>query len=374
MNKRKLIIIISGIAIILFSYFSMSFLSGMKKEPQKSTPPEVARYVKANKIKYENLKTKIRAGGRLLSKSEILISAEVSGKIISGDVSFKRGQSFKEGDVLIKIYDKEAALSLKSRKSIFLNKVAASLPEIKSNFSDQYTKWNVFLEKIDIESNLPEIPELISQQEKIFISTRNILSDYYSIKSDELRLQKYNIHAPFNGSITEVNTQVGSIANPGAVLGKIINTEDLELEIPVEINDSKWINTGDAVTVYNEDFTDKWAGKLIRKSKDVDISTQSINVYVNIQSNSSNPIFKGQYLICEFSGITLKNVMEIKRSAVFNTNEVFVINEGRLLKSIIDIKKINEQTLYFNGIKEGTEIVTEPLINARENTKVEIIK
>lgn len=374
MNKRKLIIIVSGLAIIVFSFFSMSFLSGMKKDPPKNKPAEIVRHVKAKPVEYGSLKTKIKVGGRLLSKSEVVISAEVSGKILTGDISFKRGEAFKEGDLLIKIYDKEAALSLKSRKSTFLNKVAASLPEFKTNFSEQYDKWFAFLEKIDIENDLPEMPDLISAQEKVFVSTRSILSDYYSIKSDELRLKKYSIHAPFNGAITEVNMQVGAIANPGTVLGRIINTEDLELEIPVEINDANWIKIGDAVTVYNEEGTGKWSGRLIRKSKDVDENTQSINVYVSIRSSSAKPLYKGQYLVAEFEGITLDNVMEIQRSAVFNSNELFIIKENRLAKAVINIKKINERTLFFNGLEEGTEIVIEPLVNARENTKVEIIK
>ena len=38
------------------------------------------------------------------------------------------------------------------------------------------------------------------------------------------------------------------------------------------------------------------------------------------------------------------------------------------------IKKINQQTLYFNGIKEGVEIVVEPLINVSEKTKVKILE
>lgn len=374
MNKRKLIIILSGLAIIAFSFFSMSFLSGMKKDPPKSIPEEIVRFVKAAPINYTSLETKIKVGGRLLSKSEIVISAEVSGKILTGQIDFKRGEVFKEGDLLIKIYDKEAELNLKSRKSTFLNKVASSLPEFKTSFPDQYEKWSAFLVNINIENDLPSLPDLNSSQVKVFVSTRNILSEYYSIKGDELRLKKYNIYAPFNGAITEVNMQVGAIANPGAVLGRIINTEDLEMEVPMEIDDAKWIKVGESVTVYNEDGTEKWQGKLIRKSQDVDVNTQSINVYVSLRSISSKQLYKGQYLVAEFKGIKLNNVMEIQRSAVFNSNEVFVIKDNRLSKAEIDIKKINERTLFFNGLDEGIEIVIEPLVNARENTKVEIIK
>ena len=65
--------------------------------------------------------------------------------------------------------------------------------------------------------------------------------------------------------------------------------------------------------------------------------------------------------------------MEFPRSAVFNSIEVFEIIVGRLKKQIIDIVKINETTLIFNGLEEGIKIVVEPLINAQENSPVGIL-
>jgi hypothetical protein len=42
-----------------------------------------------------------------------------------------------------------------------------------------------------------------------------------------------------------------------------------------------------------------------------------------------------------------------------------------LRKHQINIQKVNQTTLIFNGLEEGTEIVVEPLINVREGTLVE---
>jgi hypothetical protein len=82
----------------------------------------------------------------------------------------------------------------------------------------------------------------------------------------------------------------------------------------------------------------------------------------------------GQYLTVIFKGIKLSNIMEIPRAAVFNTNEVFIVSDSLLAKTEIDIKKINQQSLFFNGIPEGTDVVVEPLINVSEKTKVKILE
>jgi len=66
--------------------------------------------------------------------------------------------------------------------------------------------------------------------------------------------------------------------------------------------------------------------------------------------------------------------MEIPRNAVFNTNEVFTVEDGKLMKHTITISKINEKTLIFTGLEEGIELVVEPLVNALENSRVEIVR
>lgn len=66
--------------------------------------------------------------------------------------------------------------------------------------------------------------------------------------------------------------------------------------------------------------------------------------------------------------------MEIERKAVFNRNEVFIVQDSLLAKKDIKIEKINKDKIYFSGLTDGTNVVSEPLINASENTKVEILK
>ncbi|MBU0475351.1 MAG: HlyD family efflux transporter periplasmic adaptor subunit [Bacteroidetes bacterium] len=373
MDKRKPIIIISGIAIVAFAYFSMQLLGGMKQTPPRKPAEVVDRYVKAETVKYSNVVTSIEAMGRVSSQTEVSLIAEVRGKLIHGDISFKVGESFKKGDLIVKIDDSIELYNMKSRKSSFLNNVASVLPDLKASLPESYNKWSSYLYSIDIDKNLPELPEINSPQERIFMASRNILTNYYTIKSAEANFESYRIYAPFNGTITEVNFEEGAVANSGTKLGKIINTVNLELEVPVDLDDSKWLSTGQKVEVFNSDKTSKWVGEIVRKANDINPNTQSINVYVSLNSNKNNPIYKGEYFTAVFAGIKLAKVMEIPRNAVFNQNVVFVVENGLLLQRTINVKKINKDKLFFVGLAEGTEVVSEPLINASENSSVKIL-
>ena len=247
------------------------------------------------------------------------------------------------------------------------------MPDFKIDFPESTKAWQDFFAAIDIEKDLPKLPVNGSGKEKIFLAGRNILSDYYAIKSDEIRLKKYNIYAPFTGTYMDVMLEVGSIANPGTRLANIIRTDVMELEVPVEVNQANWIEIGDAVRVATEDGSRGWTGHVVRKSQFVAPDTQSIEIFVQLKSTTDNPLYNGLYLKATFPGANLENVMEIPRGAVFNQNVVFVVKEGKLAKQEIDIQKINRDSVIFKGIPTGVEVVVEPLINASENNPVETI-
>ncbi len=113
---------------------------------------------------------------------------------------------------------------------------------------------------------------------------------------------------------------------------------------------------------------------MVRKSDFVDPGTQSITVYVSVRSTRENPLYQGQYLKATFETKGVGNSMEIPRNAVFNKNQVYILEESRLKKSQVKILKHNQNTVLINGIPEGMVVVVEPLVNAREGTLAEILE
>ena len=370
--RRKIIVVISVIAILFLSVLAMNYFAGLKETPEILIPEGVARKVKANPVKYEQVSYTISSTGRLGSQSYVDIISEVQGEILAGNVPLKKGQRFKKGDLLIRIYDEITDYNLKAAKSRFQNSIANILPDFKIDYPEDYQKIRDFFDAVKIDKPLPALPEITSDQQRIFLASRNILNDYFTIKSNEIQLGKHRIYAPFNGTFTEVMLEVGSIANPGSRLARIINTGMLELEVPINVTDVKWINKGDKVLVTSEDGSDEWTGTIIRKADYVDRSTQSVSVFISVKNNADHLLYEGQYLMASFDGEITGNAMEIPRRAVFNNNMVYVVSDSTLRKAEINILKINQQSMIFNGLDEGVHVVVEPLINVVEGVVVEI--
>ena len=374
MNWRKsLISFLAIILLILLGYGLSKMLSSFATPPEEKEKELVKLYVRTDKVAYTTNSARIIETGRLSSQQTVDLSAEVAGQILQGNVILREGIGFKKGDLLISIFDEMAKNNLKASKSRFLNSIAGILPDIKIDYPNSFDKYTKFFNDVKIDSPLPPLPDTDSEQEKVFLASRNILNDYYSIQSAEVRLSRYKIYAPFDGTYTTVFMEPGSVANPGARIASMIRTDKLELEVPVRIDDAYWINVGDQVKVSTKDRRTNWTGKVARKSGFMDPNSQAISIYVALTPEKGKPLYQGQYLHAEFSAKTLEASMEMPRNAVFNKDRVFTVEEGKLKENRIDILKTNETSIIFSGLPEGADLVVEPLVNAKDGYNAEIL-
>ncbi len=368
MQLRQIIIVVVGVSIIGGSFVLGNYLSNLKEEPEVKAVPEVKRYVQTDRVAYKELPTEIIAHGRVRSAHSLDAIAEVSGIMTRGSVPLKEGQKFSKGTLLYKIDDTEARLNLQSMKSNFLRDLAAILPDLKIDFNENFSAWEEYFQKISLDAPIPPLPEHKSTKEKTFLATRNIFSSFYGIKSAEVNLSKYRVHAPFNGAIAEVVLETGSFVNPGTRIARLIQSEQMEIKVDVSTDDIRWITIGSSGTILSEDNNQEWNGKVVRIGEFVNEATQSIDVFLSVD-NTSDGMYDGEYLKVKIPGRTVPEGMEIPRAALINHDQVYTLEDSILRVKKVNLVKLNNETAIFNGLPEGSEIVVEPLINAHNNMK-----
>ena len=135
--------------------------------------------------------------------------------------------------MLFKIYPDEAILSLKARKSQYQNTLASIIPDLVIDFPEAEDEFTRFFSSINVDKTLPAMPEIQDDKLKIFLASRNVISEYYNIKSDELQLTRRTVRAPFNGTYNEVHMEPGAYTNAGGRVARAIQTDQLEMEVPV---------------------------------------------------------------------------------------------------------------------------------------------
>ncbi len=329
------------------------------------------RYVNATPVKNDLRPITADGFGQVSSSSMINIMSEVQGEI-NAHILLKKGTSFKKGQLLFTIKNNDVEMALKARKSNYLMLLTNILPDLKLDYNENFEAWLEFFNKIDVEKKLPPLPETKSFKEKNFIVSKNVFTEYYNIQSDEERLKKYTITAPFTGSILNTFTDNGAITAPGSPVIAVIREGTMEMEVPIANDDIDRVEIGAEVTLSDENGGVA-QGKVVRKGTFVNANTQTVPVFIEIL-DSEMPVYNGMYLDATIACDGVENIVELPRKAIFNKREVYVVEDGKLKVLPLDVKMFLEETVLVKDLPNGTMVVMEPLINAKEGMAVEVLK
>lgn len=359
--KRKILIILP-IIILIVGFIAMRILIGMKKEPPKRPAVNRAKVVASQVVELKDIRAGITAYGRLKSVQPITLVSEVSGEIMRGSIPFQPAQSFKMGDLLLKIDDRQIKLDINTAKSDFLNALATVLPELKVDFPTEYQKYQTYFDSSNFEEKLGDLPETTDQKVKLFLSRFNVYKLYFAVRNLEIRLEKHYFYAPFDGSIVTADLRVGSTARVGSQLGEIINLENLEVELPVPPIDVQWIDRNRPVRFTSSEISGQWQGKINRIGNSIDTRTQSIQVYASVDKGNRNGLYNGVFLKAEIPGKVIKNGISIPRKAIYEDRFVYLVEGGKLDYREVDISfEEPESVIAVGGIQNGDTLVVEVL-------------
>ena len=384
MNIRKtLIIVVSIIILLLFGLVSsISYNAGMSYGEQNAESIRESRitdsisHEKTLKIvsvqiaNNSNQNSEIKSSGRVVSLNNITISSETSGKL-EGNFSIKKGVKFRKGNVLFKVKNTDMYLLLKAKKSKFMNLLSSNLAELKLDFSDEYKKWDDFFNSLSLDRTIGNLPETNSSKEKNFIISRGIMSEYLSVKSDEEKLRKYTVRAPFDGVISKSYTDIGANVNMGSPVIDVIRDGKKEVELTINTSENEFIKIGSEVLL--TDGTNTFVGKITRKGNFVNEKTQNISVFTEISSDTEM-IYSGMYLEGTISSNITNNVCKIPRRSIFSENNIYVVNsESKLEIMSVEIISYQGSNVLVRGINNNTMVVNEPLIDVTEGIIVKPI-
>ncbi len=358
---KKTTKIILPAVILIISFALMIVLIMNREKPAKRTTQARTKMVKTEIVALHDIPAEIIAYGRITSTQTLDLYSEVTGILMPGNIPFLPGKSFSKGDLLLKIDDRQTILELNSKKSELMSALATVLPEIKVDFPDEYQIWQDYFNQCDFNHKLTSLPETENQKIKLYLSRFNVYKLYFAVKDLEITLEKHFIYAPFNGSIVSTQLRSGSNARIGSLLGQIINLDDLEVEIPISVQDVQWIDHDKKVHLESVELSAYWTGTIARLGSSLDQNTQTIQLYVKV-TNNHVALPQGAFLKATIPGKPVKNAFTLPRSAIYNDSYVYLIKDGMFqIRDVSVARKEKSMVVINEGLNNGDTLVAEML-------------
>lgn len=373
MKRSQLILL--AIFVVISGVIYVALANNKKDVVKELKPEEKTVYVPIREVKNQLRTVSVESYGQVNPNAEINISFEVQGKLMRGAVTMKPGMKFRKGQLLYRLNNADAEYTLMARKSALTTIIVASLPDIELDFPSERDKWVRFLNALEPEAKgaLPAFPETASSKESLFIVGRNIMTEYYSIKSLEEQLKKYAYYAPFSGTVISVNAEPGAIASPGMMIARIAKTGDYEVKIPISMADLDKFKRQNSARFKTSSGEEIGTGKIIRVSDVVNQQTQSADVYYSIKPFKEKQIYNGMFLTVSIPVEETKNVMAVPLAAVQKGKVTLLEGDKMIERSVLQVGEVPD-SVFVTGLKNGEQLVLEELEKVDPNKKYVGIK
>ncbi len=252
-KSRKLLWIIGGI--VLIGVILAVVFSGKKDKLVT---------VQTEKIGKRNITQLVTATGKIQSETQVDISAEVSGEIIS--LPFKEGEEVRKDDLVVKIKQdayspalQEQNASIKVAESnLEVNRVALERNQLEFDRVKQlHSKGLATQSELDnAQNSVSQVLAQINSSEAQINQQRTGLS---RIKYD---ISKTTIYSPMDGTVTQLNNELGekvlgTISNQGSVIMTISDLAKMECQVEVGETDVTLVSLGDTARIEIDAFPDK---------------------------------------------------------------------------------------------------------------------
>lgn len=361
--------IIAALVLIIVSVVISKKL-GKKAEKEVAPSNSIIPMVSVLNVQNRDIPADIYLTGKLTASRRMEVYSEVNGILMNE--TFKEGFTFAPGSPIALLDDAELRAQIKSLKSNFYGQLTQLMADISTDYPGDYPAWSKFQSNFSIEGNLPALPETNNPALKSFISGKGLYASYYNIKSQEVRLSKYRIIAPYSGTLSLTLADPGSLVRPGQKLGEFIQTGSYELEAPVSVSDLKFLKIGDPVTLKSDEIEGSWTGRLVRINQKLDAASQSVMLYIQVQGDK---LKEGMFLNARLSAEPVKDAFSIPRRLLVDGNKVWTIEQDSFLKmEAIDPVRFTKDQAIVKGLSDNTMLVNQVLTGAFNHMQVKPLK
>lgn len=358
-RKVVLVLLAIGATIVI-----VKIMGSFKEEPLKLNIKPVYKSVRVEQIVLGEHKAEVKFSGKLAAEEKIDLFTEVGGVLLTEN--FKEGNRFAKGAAIAQLNAVEFANGLKAQKTQLLTQVAGLMGDLKIDFSDSANDWEQFLNAIKVDKPLPSLPNLANEKLKRFVAGKSVLNSYYSLKSQEEKLSKFTISAPFNGVLTQTSIQKGTLVRGGQKIGEFINPKSYELQTEVSLSDLKFISKGSSVLLKSDDLNQSWKGIVSRINSSLDANSQMISVYIKVVGQD---LKEGMFLHGTAKGANFKNTALINRKLLKNGG-IFLVDSGIVNHQKVNVLYVNQAKAIIGGLPPDVKMVADNMKGLYNGMKV----
>ncbi len=380
---RKFITLFGTIGIFVGGFAFIAMMGQLRPKPERQAPEIIPPTVFYTTAETRSVTLDVKAQGEVRPRTDISLTAQVSGRVIATADNFVNGGAFDEGDMLIRIEDADYRAAAAGAKA----RVAQAEEALRREEAEGALARRDY-EDLGREDDPTELALRIPQ-------LAQARANFDAAKAEHtaalLNLERTRIRAPFVGRVRERIAGVGQFVSPGAQLGRIFSTDVAEIRLPLTDADLTKLglpiafvatddNPGPSVTLtaFVSGAEHEWTARIARADGSIDAATRQVFVVAVIDdpygagADDGMPLIMGLFVDATIQGRPFNNAIVLPRSALYGRDTVYVIaDDATLNQRTVNIVSTDRDTITISGgISAGERIAVSPLRGAADGDEV----
>ncbi len=350
-----------------------------KPKLKRYKPPRHIPLVEVLEVYPKDYPVKIREFGSVQPVRTGEVVPEVSGRIVYLSPHLVRGGRFHQGEVLVRLdpVDYETAVALAKGE---LYEAQKQLAEMESEAESSLKEWREILQ------NKEPPPPLVARKPQLAAARARVEAARAKLRQAQVDLARTVIRAPFEGIVIEENVELGQFVNPGEVLAKVYKTEAVEVRVPLDLRELKWVyvpgfnsSSSSEAEVFLEGQS-LWKGRVRRAAAQMDEKTRLLPVFIRVEDpfDKLPPLLPGFFVQVEIKGKVIPKAYVLPREAVHHHGEgfrVFLVNrEARLEIRPIKVIYFSRTEAVTKDLFPGARVIVSRLAAPVEGMQVRVVR
>ncbi|GAB3370947.1 efflux RND transporter periplasmic adaptor subunit [Spongiibacter taiwanensis] len=355
----------------------------LRPPPERVDVTRPPLLVEVVEVKKQSQRLWLHSQGTVSPRTQTKMMTEVAGKVVSVSSAFETGALVNEGEVLLRIDDRDYQARLKRAEATVaaarshLSQEKGRAAVAKKDMED-YPRKHVSEEARQLALRLPQIQDAQAQLDAA-------VADMDKARLD---LERCTIKAPYQGIIKSRDIDLGQYLAVAAPIGEMFAVDSAEVRLPMAADKLDYLpgeNIGRAQpprvlpVILEDEQGQTWQAEIVRSEQVLDERSRVLFLVARISNpyglgqSAARPLRVGTFVSARIQGRTIDDVVVLPRKILRTGNTVWRLTEEDRLKEqpVTMISTQDDQLIVTDGLEEGQRVVLAALPNATAGTLVQ---
>ncbi|TQV84681.1 efflux RND transporter periplasmic adaptor subunit [Exilibacterium tricleocarpae] len=337
--------------------------------PARAQTEPAAVQVQIDRVKEFSVQPKVKVAGTLHSRNRVAINAGIDGQL---EWVAEPGTAIAQGQNIVKFNARPLALQLAEQQAIIKRN------QVQLQYLGREAKRIEALRQ----NNNASLDELERIQSRRDLAAGDLAIARARVEQIKERLERTEIKAPFNGTVTERLHRGGEEVNRKDLIARFLDTDHLELRVFVPVKHFSQVAVGDTLTLSSGDTTYDghnvvFEGKVRVIVPNADVRSQTFEVRIDVPVPATRHWTAGQLVETAIPLKYGKNALAVPRDALLlrrdGTYVVLIDNQNKAHRVKVTVGNAQDQWVSVSGrLAKGDRVAVRGAERLKEGDKVTV--